>query len=121
MGRGKTDRRSEFEGLQSPGAGRGDFVLARERRQREGSRTGTGAKTEAAAVGVALSASLRAQRSNPSRNNKKEWIASSQGLLAMTLMGRRLSETPHPRRPGLEPGPIILVICCYEKFVQHRA
>src|SRR4051812_26860522 len=35
--------------------------------------------------------------------------------LAMTLMGRRLSETPHPRRPGLEPGPIIPVIYGYEK------
>src|SRR5882672_12105929 len=28
--------------------------------------------------------SLRAKRSNPSRGVKKEWIASSQGLLAMT-------------------------------------
>jgi hypothetical protein len=31
--------------------------------------------------------SLRAKRSNPSRNAKKEWIASSQALLAMTEEG----------------------------------
>jgi hypothetical protein len=34
--------------------------------------------------GLPPTSSLRAQRSNPSHNNKKEWIASSQGLLAMT-------------------------------------
>jgi hypothetical protein len=32
-----------------------------------------------------ISTSLRAQRSNPSRREKKEWIASSQVLLAMTM------------------------------------
>src|SRR5512132_2104257 len=31
-----------------------------------------------------VSASLRAQRSNPSHSTKKEWIASSLSLLAMT-------------------------------------
>jgi hypothetical protein len=36
-----------------------------------------------------LTPSLRAQRSNPSRRAKKEWIASSQLLLAMTLIGQK--------------------------------
>src|SRR5207245_348996 len=34
---------------------------------------------------MGLSTSLRAQRSNPSCRKKKEWIASSQELLAMTI------------------------------------
>src|SRR6266403_2290665 len=34
--------------------------------------------------GGVLTASLRAKRSNPYHHAKKEWIASSQGLLAMT-------------------------------------
>src|SRR5258707_1172938 len=35
------------------------------------------------------STSLRAQRSNPPLGEQKEWIASSQGLLAMTLRERK--------------------------------
>jgi len=37
--------------------------------------------------------SLRAKRSNPFLRVKKEWIASSQGLLAMTLMQFRILAT----------------------------
>ena len=49
--------------------------------------------------------SLRAKRSNPSRRIKKEWIASSQVLLAMTMSA---DTTPHPRgakRPGCAKKP----------------
>src|ERR1700685_3121694 len=44
----------------------------------------TSRKTHAARSRSHVSASLRAQRSDRSLNRKKEWIASSQGLLAMT-------------------------------------
>jgi hypothetical protein len=47
-------------------------------------------------------ASLRAKRSNPSHRAKKEWIASSQGLLAMTAdIGSRSRGAWSPRFAGI--------------------
>jgi hypothetical protein len=40
--------------------------------------------------------SLRAQRSNPCHEGKKEWIASSQGLLAMTVNSFSTRLPHHP-------------------------
>jgi hypothetical protein len=55
--------------------------------------------------------SLRPQRCNPSYGTKKEWIASSQGLLAMTAMVRRPHNAVIPRACGAStPWPLDSII-----------
>src|SRR4051812_26966542 len=44
--------------------------------------------------------SLRAKRSNPFRRTKKEWIASSQGLLAMTDVRAGPGRSRRPAQAG---------------------
>jgi hypothetical protein len=49
--------------------------------------------------------SLRAQRSNPCHEEKKEWIASSQGLLAMTVVRHNKTFVPACYRTTPEINP----------------
>src|SRR6266567_2432371 len=55
-------------------------------------------------------ASFAWRTSNPSHRVKKEWIASSQGLLAMTWMGRLQTKLSSPAKAG-DP------VCCVEVFL----